>query len=70
MLFGMNQNKLLFPVSEKIMNSEWKMIGRRGKILHTVEESREEGFPGLRLVLASVKLCLTSDISAQDQLAA
>ena len=50
--------------------ADWKVIGKRGKILQPVEESREEGFPGLRLVLTSVKLCLTSDISAQDQLAA
>ena len=54
--------------------TEWKQVGRKGKVLHTVKESRDDNFPGFpaqtgsRSVLGSVKLCLTSDISAQDQL--
>ena len=60
-------------IADKTM-TDWKQVGRRGKVLHTVKESRDDDFPGLpaqtvsRSVLGSVKLCLTSDISAQEQL--
>ena len=54
--------------------TEWKQVGRRGKVLHAVKESRDNNFPGLpdqagsRSVLYLVKLCLTSDYFAKEQL--
>ena len=48
---------------------EWKQVGRRGKVHTRQEEGDNIPAQTVRSVSDSVNLCLTSDISTQDQLA-